>query len=88
LLGSRDVYFAAPPSTGMAYPCIVYERDDARTEFAGNRPYTFQWRYQVTLIDAKPENSALAKLAALPLCSYSRHFVANKQNHDVFVLYF
>jgi hypothetical protein len=72
----------------MAYPCIVYQRDDLRTQFAGNRPYTSKWRYQVTLIDAKPENPALAKLAGLPLCEYNRHFVANKQNHDVFSLYF
>lgn len=88
LLGSRNVYFQGPPNTEMVYPCIVYKRDDADTKFAGNRPYTFQWRYQVTVIDAKAENPALAKLAALPLCQFNRHFVANKQNHDVFVLYF
>lgn len=88
LLGSRNVYFQAPPNTGMAYPCIVYERDDAWTEFAGNNVYSFTWRYQLTLIGVHPDNPVLDKVARLPMCRFDRHFTANKQSHDVFVLYF
>jgi hypothetical protein len=72
----------------MAYPCIVYERDKAQTRFAGNLPYSFVWRYQLTLIDFKPDDPAIAKVAGLQMCQFDRHFVANKQSHDVFVLYF
>lgn len=82
------VYFQPPSNVQMEYPCIVYQRDDADTKFAGNRPYSYQQRYQVTLIDPNPDSIILAKIAALPLCTYDRHYKANNQNHDVFTLYF
>jgi hypothetical protein len=82
------VYHQAPPSTGMQYPCIIYERDNADTKFAGNRPYSFRQRYQVTIIDRNPDSDILEKIARLPLCLYDRHFVANNLNHDVFSLFY
>lgn len=72
----------------MAYPCIVYQRDSARTEFAGNKPYVYTQRYQVTLISRDPVDGALAQVAALPMCAFNRFFVADSLNHDVFELYF
>lgn len=85
---TTNVYFQAPPNTGMAYPCIVYKRDNADTKFADDRPYSHTQRYQVTLIDPDPDSDILGKIAALPKCLYDRNFVADNLNHDVFVLYF
>jgi len=82
------VYFQAPPNNGMEYPCILYARDNADTKFAGNRPYSYTQRYQVTLIDRDPDSDILDQIAALPKCVFNRHFVADNLNHDVFVLYF
>lgn len=81
-------YFQPPPTLTMEYPCIVYERDDADTKFADDRPYSYTQRYQVTLIDPDPDSDILGKIAALPKCIFDRHFVADNLNHDVFVLYF
>lgn len=72
----------------MLYPCIVYQRDNAITDFAGNYPYRFTQRYQVTLIDRHPDNVTHGKLAGLPMCLFNRYFAADNLNHDVFVLYF
>lgn len=72
----------------MVYPAIVYQRDDAWTEFAGNRPYSYQQRYQVTLIAKDPDSDIRSKIADLPLSRYERFFAANNLNHDVFVIYF
>lgn len=83
-----NVYFQAPPDDKMQYPCIVYTRDNADVKHAGNLPYSYKQRYQVTLIDRSPDSDILEKVAALPLCVYSRNFKANNLNHDVFVLYF
>jgi hypothetical protein len=88
ILGTSNVYFQPPPSVKMAYPCIVYQRDDAQIEFAGNRPYSYTQRYQVTLIDENPDSLIRAKIAALPMVSVSRFFAVSGLNHDVFVLYF
>lgn len=72
----------------MQYPCIVYQRDSARTEFAGNMPYHYTQRYQVTLISRDPADETLARLTDQPMCTYNRFFVADDLNHDVFELYF
>jgi hypothetical protein len=88
LLGSTNVYFQPPPNLQMQYPCIVYKRDDARTTFADNAPYRYTKRYQVTVMDQDPDSPIPDKIAALPMCTFDRHFVADDLNHDVFNLFF
>lgn len=88
VLGTRNVYFQPPSNVQMQYPCIVYNRDSADTEFAGNNPYRNTKRYQVTVIDRNPDSGIPDKVAALPLCSYDRFFTADNLNHDVFTIFF
>lgn len=87
-LGSGNVYFQPPANVQMQYPCIIYKKDQARTEFAGNSPYRFTKRYQVTVVDRNPDSVIPDKIALLPMCTFDRHFVADNLNHDVFTLYF
>jgi hypothetical protein len=72
----------------MQYPCIVYQRDTADSRFAGNKLYRYTKRYQVTFISRDPDDDVPDKIAALPLCSFDRSFVADNLHHDVFRLYF
>lgn len=88
LLGSNNVYFQPPPTLQMQYPCIVYRRDFAITEFANDKPYAHHLRYQVIVIDANPDSVIPAKIAALPMCIYDRFYTANNLNHDVYKLFF
>jgi hypothetical protein len=88
LLGSGNVYFQPPPTLKMRYPCIVYQRDAAKTVFADNMPYRNKTRYQVTVIDPNPDSVIPKLVAALPLCSYDRFFAADNLNHDVYNLFF
>ena len=88
LLGSRNVYFQPPANVQMEYPAIVYSRDDIDTVFAGNLPYRSVKRYQVTVIDRDPDSEIPMRVAALPMCVFSRHFKADNLNHDVYNLYF
>jgi hypothetical protein len=89
LLGNPNVYFQPPANVQMKYPCIVYQRDiHMEKKFAGNTTYGFTQRYQVTTISRDPDNPVVAKIAALPMCMFSRFFVAESLNHDVFILYF
>lgn len=88
IIGTRNVYFQPPANVQMNYPCIVYKRDNAITRFAGNTPYRYTKRYQVTVIDQDPDSEIPDKIAMLPMCVFNRHFAANNLNHDVFSLYF
>jgi len=85
---AAHVYFQQPSNVQMAYPCILYMRDSADTEFADNKPYRYTQRYMVTVIDEDPDSVIPAKLAALPQCTYDRHYVADGLHHDVYHLYF
>lgn len=90
LLGvPENVYFQPPDNLQMAFPCIVYKRDNASTDFADNHAYRYHQRYQVTHISQEAMSpDVFGKLVALPMCLYNRYFSANKLHHDVFVLYF
>ena len=72
----------------MQYPAIVYQRDTGESRHANNVPYSYEKRYQVTVIDRNPDSLIPDKVAMLPLCSHDREFVADGLNHDVFTLYF
>lgn len=88
LLGSDQVYFQPPSNVQMEYPCVVYNRDNAVVQHSDNLPYLRKVRYQVTVIDRNPDSDIPDKVAALPLCSFNRAFVADNLNHDVFQLFF
>ena len=82
------VYFQPPSGHLMAYPCIVYLRDDVMTQFADNSHYRYTQRYQVTVIDRDPDSNIPGRVAELPLCRFDRHFTADDLNHDVYHLFF
>lgn len=83
-----NVYFQPPANVQIEYPCIVYERSYALTDYAGNIPYRYEKRYQVTVIDRDPDSEIPDKVAALPTSSFNRFFKAENLNHDVFNVYF
>lgn len=88
ILGSDNVYFQPPANYQMSYPCIVYERDDQKTEFADNEPYNILKKYSVTVIDRDPDSAIPYQVAVLPTCTFRRFFAVDSLNHDVFTLFF
>lgn len=83
-----NVYFQPPDNLQMQYPCIVYQRYIATTEFADNIVYKHNQRYQVTVIDRDPDSLIPDLVANLPACTSNRVFVAYNLNHDVYNLYY
>ncbi|ASR83312.1 hypothetical protein SEA_CATERPILLAR_15 [Arthrobacter phage Caterpillar] len=83
-----NVYFQQPPSNGMTYPCIVYKRDAEDTNHANNSVYRSKKRYQVEVIDRNPDSTIPDAVSKLPFCSFSRFFVVDNLNHDIYNLYF
>lgn len=84
----NQVYFQPPANLAMTYPCIVYSRDMANTQFADNNPYRRTKRYMVTVIDQDPDSVIPDKVALLPMCLFERHFAAGNLHHDVYNIYF
>lgn len=88
ILGTDKVYFQPPANVQMQYPCIVYKRDIAVAQFAGNMPYRFTKKYEVTVIDRNPDSEIPNNVAKLQMCVHNRFFTADNLNHDVFTIYF
>jgi hypothetical protein len=83
-----NVYFQPPTNVKLVYPCIIYTRDFAKTEFANDKPYNSTLRYKVMIIDSNPDSDIPSKVASLPMCLFNRFFTADNLNHDVYNLYF
>lgn len=85
---NNQVYFQPPPTIQMTYPCVVYRRDDIKTDFASNGLYKKMKRYSLTVIDRNPDSTIPDTILGLEHCSFDRHFTKDGLNHDVFQLFF
>lgn len=88
ILGSRNVYYQPPESVKINYPAIIYSCSDIDVRHANDKTYMMTRRYEIIVIDKKPDNSVIDTLLQLPLCSYDRHYVSDNLYHDVLTLYY
>ncbi len=89
LLGTRKVYFQPPESVKLIYPCIVYSRSSADTEYSDNRMYNMTYQYNVQIISKDPDNDLARTLAShFKMCRYMRRFVVDNLYHDNLILYY
>ena len=87
ILGSENVYYEPPESLKLNYPCFVYMLDEVERRSADNMGYTIKNRYQITLIDRRPDNPARPRLMELPYASFERAYKSNNLEHYVITLY-
>lgn len=88
LLGFKHVYYQPPETIKMEYPAIKYSKSNIQTRPADDRTYSKINKYEVIVIDKKPDNPVIDELLDLPYCSYDRHYKSDNLNHDVLTLYF
>lgn len=88
LFGSRNVYYQPPESVKMEYPAIRYSKSNIKSTFANDAAYSLLRRYEIIVIDGKPDNEVIDKLLGLPYCSFDRHYKSDNLNHDVLTLYY
>lgn len=88
LLGSKQVYYQKPENVKMQYPAIVYSKSRIDTKKADDTVYKKDTRYDLTVIDRRPDNPVVEKLLELPYCSYDRHYKSDNLNHDALTIYY
>lgn len=88
LFGNNNVYYREPENLKMQYPCIRYRKETVYKRNADNSTYKKYDRYQVTVIDKKPDNQVIDKLLDLPMSSFDRHYESDNLNHDVITIYY
>lgn len=88
LLGNKNVYYQPPETLKMEYPCIRYSKTNIVSTHADNMKYSNTNRYELIVIDKRPDNSVIEKILTLPYSEHDRHYVSNNLHHDVIILYF
>lgn len=88
LLGSNHVYYQPPEDLKIEYPAIIYSKSRIDTKKANDTTYKKDVRYDITVIDRKPDNPVINKLLDLPYCSYDRNYKSDNLNHDTMTLYY
>ena len=86
---NHKVYYQPAENLKLSYPCIVYERSNALSQYADNVPYHKTKRYAITLISKTADNDQYVdQLLDLPMCTFDREFKTNGLVHSVFNIYF
>ena len=88
LLESKNVYYQPPENIKMNYPAIVYSKSTIWNRRANDKIYRKMTRYDVVVIDRRPDNPVIDKILELPYCSYDRQYKSNNLNHDSLTLYY
>lgn len=88
LLGSRNVYYQPPESIKMTYPCIKYRLNDININKADDISYIKNRRYELIIMDTKPDNEVIDDILNLPCTSYERHYEVDRVYHDVIYIYY
>lgn len=89
ILGSRNVYFQAPPNKNIKYPCIIYHTSIGRSFRADNINYLFTDSYDVTVMDTDPDSQLPDKvLKAFPMIRKEKPYPVDGVYHSPFVLYY
>lgn len=88
LLGMKHVYYNPPETLKIEYPAIIYSKSKIETRKANNSTYSKSTRYDITVVDRRPDNPVIDKLMELPYCSYDRPYKSDNLNHDALSLYY
>ena len=88
LLGSSQVYYQPPSTVQITPPAIVYSKSKIDLDHANNTVYHMKTRYDLIVIDKRPDNPVIQKLLGLPYCSYDRQYKSDNLNHDSLTLYY
>lgn len=88
ILGNENVYFQAPPNTGMKYPCIVYRFDRFNVDNADNKPYVVVGRWEIHHMYKSIKNDIKNKmLFAAPYVTFDRRLVTDGVYNDFYTIY-
>lgn len=94
ILGTRGqkisrVYYQAPESPKMEYPCIKYSLTGVNITRANNGVYGTYNKYEVTVIDYDSDSNIWTKiLSQFQMCSFDRAYTADNLYHTVLTLYY
>lgn len=88
VIGNQNVYYQAPPNTGMHYPCIVYSFVRFNVDHADNKPYVVSGHWEIHHMYKSIKNDLKEKmLFAAPYIAHNNRIVKDGVYNDYYTLY-
>lgn len=85
----NNVYFQPPANVHMAFPAIIYSRDDSDVKYANDNSYLIRTRYSIMYISTNPDDTLFEDLyGQFKHIRYDRHYTKDNLHHNVYTLYF
>lgn len=82
------MYTQPPESVKLEYPCVIIRVTAGTTLYAGNLPYRYEDRFEVTYIRRARDPDMVREIAMkIPKCGHDRSYAADNLYHSVFVIY-
>jgi hypothetical protein len=88
ILGSNNVYFQAPESIKLEYPCVIYNLTGINARYADDVIYNKGRRYEVIFITKDPDSELIDAFFTFPLVSFDRTYVYDNLHHFVYNIYY
>lgn len=87
IAGKDNVYYEPPENIKMQYPCIRYKKSGEMTRCADNIKYLRWTRYEVTVIDKRPDSPLAEAVSNLPHCSFINTYVVENIHHTIYQIF-
>lgn len=90
LLGyCNNVYYQAPATVHITYPCIIYDLSKVNSMYADNMAYRNAKGYEMTYISKDPSDAKVDELLeSFRYIRFDRHYTADNLHHYVFNLFY
>ena len=75
------LYYQAPESVKMEYPCFVYRLRTMPVQYANDKPYKLNVGYDVTYITRSPTSKVPERMLKEPTFSFDRYYPADNLHH-------
>ena len=86
-IGNENVYFQAPPNTGMSYPCIVYDFKRFDKHYADNKPYLVTGYWDVHHMYKSISNDLKEKSLDIEFFEFDRRMKSQGVYNDYYLLH-
>jgi hypothetical protein len=87
-IAGPNVYYQAPSTMIMKYPCIKYSRDKIDNKYANDSVYSQNNRYSIIVMSKMADDDIVNKVSMLPKCLFDRAYIQDGIYHNTFNLYY
>lgn len=86
---SDNVYYQPPSTIKMRFPCIVYNKSDAKRLYSNDGMYSRKQQYQITVISPDPDSLTAEELEThFEYCKITNYLKVDNLHNTHLTIYY